>query len=75
MSDEIISNKLNPKQKMSSFVVSSEFFSNLHIDNSEYSICYETNSLTVIIAWDGAYPNVPYFDVAIIRINVYRLAS
>ena len=42
MSDEIISNKLNPKQKMSSFVVSSEFFSNLHIDNSEYSIWDET---------------------------------
>ena len=38
ISEEIISSKLKPKQKMSSFVVSSEFFSNLHMDNSEYSM-------------------------------------
>ncbi len=31
-------------------------------------------SLTIVVAWDGTYPDISYFDVPVVRINVNRLA-
>ena len=78
MSEEIISSKLNPKQKISSLIVSSEFFNNLHWDNSEYSICkfIKTSHFhTVVVARYCPDTQIADFDVSIVRVDIDRFAG
>jgi hypothetical protein len=74
-SEESISTKDNPKQKTSSFIDSSDCLSCRHCDNSLYSRRLSLLNLTIVVARNRPYADVSDFDVTVVRVDIYGLAS